>query len=390
MDAEYTEVGGIRLLDGEEVCLTLDGRYGLLQGAPPQDDFIVVTNQRLICFARKDGKHRRVLLPIDSVESVEVTDLAKSIRPLVSGGLMLLAAVGVSWTAAVLGWGGILPWIIGAVLVALGALTASSYFVSEDSPSITFRARTTEVSLALRGEAALRDAYLVANGPFQVQAAQQSRTGKDDATRVVPWWSRPRTAPSVAASLADEEGERPVEPLSGGPSTADDAPSDVAASVADEEGERPVEPLSGGPSTADDAPSDVAASLADEEGERPVEPLSGDPSTADDAPSDVAASVADEEGERPVEPLSGGPSTADEAPSDVAATVADEEGERPVEPLSGDLSTADDAPPDVAASLAGEEGDKSLAPLVGDPSTTDDPAIEGSPRSAESQGRHDI
>ena len=232
MDAEYTEVGGIRLLDGEEVCLTLDGRYGLLQGAPPQDDFIVVTNQRLICFARKDGKHRRVLLPIDSVESVEVTDLAKSIRPLVSGGLMLLAAVGVSWTAAVLGWGGILPWIIGAVLVALGALTASSYFVSEDSPSITFRARTTEVSLALRGEAALRDAYLVASGPFQAQAAQQSRTGKDDATRVVPWWSRPRTAPSVAASLADEEGKRPVEPLSGGPSTADDAPSDVAASLA--------------------------------------------------------------------------------------------------------------------------------------------------------------
>ena len=213
MDSGNREVRGIDLLDGEEVRLTLDGRYGLLEGAPPQDDFITVTNQRLICFARKDGKHRRVLLPISGVEAVEVTDLAKSIRPLISGGLLLLAAVGVSWAAAVLGWGGILPWIIGAVLVALGALTASSYFVSEDSPSITFRTRTTEVSLTLRGEEALRDAYRLANGPFQAQAGQ-SRAVMDGAKRDVPWWSRPRTA-HVAAAVAEEEGERPVEPPSG-------------------------------------------------------------------------------------------------------------------------------------------------------------------------------
>ena len=305
MDSEHREVRGIRLLDGEEVWLTLDGRYGLLEGAPPQDDFIAVTNQRLICFARKDGKHRRVLLPIGSVDSVEVTDLAKSIRPLLSGGLMLLAAIAVSWATAALGWGGILPWIIGAVLLALGALTASSYFVSEDSPSITFRARTAEVSLALRGEEALRDAYRVANGPFEVRAAQmpaagQSRAGKNGANRVVPWWSRPRTAPGLAASVADEEVERSVEPQSGDPSTADDAAPDVAASVADEEVERPVEPQSGDPSTADAVTSSVAASVADEEGERPVEPQSGDPSTADDATSEEIPRSAESKGRHDV------------------------------------------------------------------------------------------
>ena len=275
MDSEHREVRGIRLLDGEEVWLTLDGRYGLLEGAPPQDDFIAVTNQRLICFARKDGKHRRVLLPIGSVDSVEVTDLAKSIRPLLSGGLMLLAAIAVSWATAALGWGGILPWIIGAVLLALGALTASSYFVSEDSPSITFRARTAEVSLALRGEEALRDAYRVANGPFEVRAAQmpaagQSRAGKNGANRVVPWWSRPRTAPGLAASVADEEVERPVEPPVGDSSTADAVTSSVAASVADEEGERPVEPQSGDPSTADDATSEEIPRSAESKGRHDV------------------------------------------------------------------------------------------------------------------------
>ena len=275
MDAEYTEVGGLRLLKGEEVWLTLDGRYGLLQGAPPQDDFIVVTNLRLICFARKDGKHRRTLLPIDGVDSVEVTDLAKSTKPLVSGGLMLLAAVGVSWAAAVLGWGGILPWIIGVVLVALGALTASSYFVSEDSPSITFRTRTTEASLALRGEAALRDAYRVANGPFQVHAGQkpsegQSRAAKDEATRVVPWWSRPSTAPSMATTLADEEGDRPLDLPGSDPSTAYAAPPGGTASLADEEGDRSAEPPGGVPLTTDGLASEEISRSGESQGRHDV------------------------------------------------------------------------------------------------------------------------
>ena len=268
--AEYTEVGGIRLLDGEEIYLMLDGRYGLLHGAPPQDDFVVVTNQRLICFAHKDGKNRRVLLPIGGVESVEVTDLGKNIRPLVSGGLMLLAAIGVSWAAAVVGWSGILPWIIAAVLVALGALTASSYFVSEDSPSITFRTRTTEVSLSLRGDAALRDAYRLANGPFQVQAGQtpaveQSSTGKDETATVAPWWSLIRTAPSAAATVADKDGDWPVEPSSGDPSTTEDALLGVSATAEDEGSAAPEEePPTEDVSPVEEAPHKVRETTARE------------------------------------------------------------------------------------------------------------------------------
>ena len=80
--------------------------------------------------------------------------------------------------------------------------------------------------------------------------------------------------------------------------------------------------MSGGPSTADDAPpSDVAASLADEEGKRPVEPLSGDLSTADD----VAASLADEEGKRPVAGVVTFPRRTTRP-----LTWPDEEGKRPV------------------------------------------------------------
>ena len=252
MNTEYTEVGGIRLLDGEEIYLTLDGRHGLVHGVPPQDDFVVVTNQRLVCFAHKEGKHRRVLLPIGGVESVEVTDLGKNIRPLVSGGLMLLAAIGVSWAAAVVGWSGILPWIIAAVLVALGALTASSYFVSEDSPSITFRTRTTEVSLSLRGEAALRDAYRLANGLFQAQAGQ------------TPTFEQISNGEEVTATVADEEVDRPVEPPSSDPSTTEDALLGVSATAGDDGSAAPEEPPTEGTSPAEEAPPEVREATARE------------------------------------------------------------------------------------------------------------------------------
>ena len=155
---------------------------------------------------------------------------------------MLLAAIGVSWAAAVLGWGGVLPWIISAVLVALGALTASSYFVSEDSPSITFRTRTTEVSLSLRGDAALRDAYRVANGPFQVQAGQTATAEQIS------------TGEEVTAAVADEEVDRSVEPSSGDVSTADDAPPVVSASAGDEGSAAPEEE----PPTEDTSPEEEA------------------------------------------------------------------------------------------------------------------------------------
>jgi hypothetical protein len=104
------------------------------------------------------------------VDAVDVTDLARNAKPLITGGIMVLAAMAVVWATAALQWGGMMPWLIAGVLVVLSAVTASAYIVAEETAMITFRTRTTEVPLALRTPLALRDSYLLANAFFEAKA----------------------------------------------------------------------------------------------------------------------------------------------------------------------------------------------------------------------------
>lgn len=162
----------IQPLEGEGPWLVLHERYGFLEEAPPEDDCLLLSNQRLIGFSRREGQRRWTLLSLQAVDAVEVTDVARSLRPLLTGVLLVLGAAALVWLAAVFSMGGVLSWLIGGVLVLLGAITASTYFVAEETATITFRTRTTEVSLALRTPQAVRDAYTMAQGLFQAKAGQ--------------------------------------------------------------------------------------------------------------------------------------------------------------------------------------------------------------------------
>ncbi len=173
MRGEQEEIRGVQLLPNEELWLVLHGRYGLLEDAPPQDDCILLTNQRLLGFVRNDGRERLVLVPLQEVDAVEVNDVTQRVKPLLTGGAMMLGAVVVVWLAAALGIAGILPWLIGGALVVLGAITASTYFVAEDAASILFRTRTTELVLPLRTSEALRDAHGMAHGFFLARAGHE-------------------------------------------------------------------------------------------------------------------------------------------------------------------------------------------------------------------------
>ena len=177
---EQQEVRGVRLLPNEETWLILHGRYGLLEDAPPRDDCILLTSQRLLGFVHDDGRERLVLVPLQEVDAVEVSDVAQRLKPLLTGGAMMLGAVVVFWLAAALGIGGILPWLIGGALVLLGAITASTFFIAEDAASILFRTRTTELTLALHTPEALRDAREMAHGFFL------ARAGHSPPARVAP------------------------------------------------------------------------------------------------------------------------------------------------------------------------------------------------------------
>ena len=157
-------------MHGERLWLALEGRYGLLEEPPPKDGFIALTNQRLIAFTREDNKQRRVFLPLDNVDSVEVADQTRTAKPLVTGGLMLVGALVVAWAAAALRLEGVVPWLIAGVLVVLAAVTASTYVVAEETANIVFRTRSTEVSLPLLTSQAEADAYRLANAFFEVKA----------------------------------------------------------------------------------------------------------------------------------------------------------------------------------------------------------------------------
>lgn len=167
---EYRVIRDIPLLEEEEVWLALDSRYGLLEEPPPKDDFLALTSQRIIGVASEDGRQRRILLPVHSVDAVEVTDPSRSTKPLVTGGLLILAALGVTWATAALGLSGALPWLIAIVMAVLGAVTASTYFVKEETAAITFRARAADATLPLRTPQAVRGAFSMANGFFQIRA----------------------------------------------------------------------------------------------------------------------------------------------------------------------------------------------------------------------------
>ncbi len=173
MRGEQEQIRGVQLLPNEELWLVLHGRYGLLEDAPPQDDCILLTNQRLVGFVRNDGREHLVLAPLQEVDAVEVNDVAQRVMPLLTGGAMMLGAVVVVWLAAALGIAGILPWLIGGALVLLGAITASTYFVAEDAASILFRTRTTDLALLLHTPEALRDAHDMAHGFFLARAGHE-------------------------------------------------------------------------------------------------------------------------------------------------------------------------------------------------------------------------
>jgi hypothetical protein len=167
-------IEGTRLLDGEEPRLRLQGQDGLVEEVSSEGDYLMLTNQRLIGFWRDDGRRRRVVIPIENVDAVEVTDLSKELKPLMSGAMLLAAGAAVVAVGVLLSLNELLLWVIGGILVLLGAVTASGYFVSEHRATISFRAFSAEVLLPLRTPQAILDAQVVANDFFAVRAGQAS------------------------------------------------------------------------------------------------------------------------------------------------------------------------------------------------------------------------
>ncbi|MBI4311285.1 MAG: hypothetical protein HY681_05820 [Chloroflexi bacterium] len=156
----------VRPLEGEEVQVVLGGKQGLAKSPPPSEDYVLLTSQRVIATWRDESKRRQVAMPLQRVDGLELTELSRETKPLFTGGLFMAVGVAVPVVAALLELNGVVAWILAFVLVVLGAVTASAYFVRDQAAVITFRAGATEASLPLRTAEAVRGAYAVARQFF--------------------------------------------------------------------------------------------------------------------------------------------------------------------------------------------------------------------------------
>ncbi|MDO8750106.1 MAG: hypothetical protein Q7K03_03035 [Dehalococcoidia bacterium] len=212
MNQEHQEIRDIQLLRDEEVWGELHPGLGLLEEVPERGDCVVLTNQRLLGFWQEQGRHRRILLPLETVDGVELSGTVRSMKPLMQGALLLLAAVAVVWLALAFDELGFLSWLIVATIVVLAAVTASSFWASEQIATITFRAGTLEVTLPLQTPQAQRDAHTLALMFFQARAGQErSPSPLSPAVEPVPWPVTPEPGPMETGQRGDSSSaETPV------------------------------------------------------------------------------------------------------------------------------------------------------------------------------------
>lgn len=213
MNQEHQEIRDIQLLRDEEVWGVLHPSLGLLEGVPERGDCLVLTSQRLLGFLQEHDRHRRILLPLEAVDGVELSRTVRSMKPLIQGSLLLLAAVVVMWLALAFDATGLLSWLIVSTIVLLAAVTASSFFASEQIPMITFRAGTLEATLPLQTTQVQGDAHTLAMRFFQARAGQErSPSPLPPIVEPVPWPGTPERGPLEAGQGGDSgSAETPVQ-----------------------------------------------------------------------------------------------------------------------------------------------------------------------------------
>ncbi|MBI4339717.1 MAG: hypothetical protein HY680_07160 [Chloroflexi bacterium] len=211
------------LLEGERLHVVLGDRQGLALKVPAQEDYLALTGMRVIASWRREARLRRVAMPLEAVEAVELTELAREVKPLATGILLMLGGLLVPGLAGLLGLNGVVAWSVGAIMVLLGAVTASAYFAREERAVLTFRSGASEAALPLRTAAALRDAYTVASEFFALRAARAAARLRDPYAAGPPYdaavrWSRDgeeassgegASSSSLAEASPDVPGEEP-------------------------------------------------------------------------------------------------------------------------------------------------------------------------------------
>ena len=181
LQSDRRAVRGIVLLEGEQPLLTLHPRNGLTPGPPHEDDFLLLTDRRVMGLVREGGRERYTLASLEDVETVEITTHSRDSGDLAIGGLLVVAGLVAGSLVYSFGAHILIALVVAATLVGLGLLSLSKYFVPDESAAVAFRTAASDVRLPLHSERAVQDASALASYFFQLKAGQRPTGSGEEA-----------------------------------------------------------------------------------------------------------------------------------------------------------------------------------------------------------------
>ena len=169
----HRTVRGIGLLEGEQPLLTLHPRNGLMPGPPPEDNFLLLTDRRVMGLVREGEGERYTLASLEDVAAVEITTHSRDSGALAMGGLLVVA--GLVAGALVYSFGAhiLISLVVAATIAGLGLLSMSKYFVPDKSAAVAFRTAASDVKLPLHSERAVQDAHALVSHFFKLKAGER-------------------------------------------------------------------------------------------------------------------------------------------------------------------------------------------------------------------------
>lgn len=209
MNGPEQETSQAALLAGEQLRIVLCSKQGLATAIPASEDYLALTEQRVIARWGDGTRRKEVAMPLERVDAVDLTVLSRDVKSLVTGVLLIAGGVIVPFLSFLLSLNGVVAWLLGAILVLLGIVTSSSYFAPEARAVLLLRAGGAEAALPLHTEAAVKDAGKVAGEVFALKAAQKAAKDASPYALVSPYgppvrWSRDSEPPPpvVTATVA--------------------------------------------------------------------------------------------------------------------------------------------------------------------------------------------
>jgi hypothetical protein len=157
-------------LPGERFELALDSQEGAINASTVGKDTLTVTTRRVIRLGRQGGVRTTVVVPLDRLTAVEVSDVERDTGRLVNGLIALLVGAalgGISWLILEVT---LISLIFGGVPTLIAVFLISGYVFPDDDGALLLHSAGYTLRQPLLSADSRRDAYLVAHRVYELMS----------------------------------------------------------------------------------------------------------------------------------------------------------------------------------------------------------------------------